>query len=219
MKRIYLIAALVVLTLVSCKKETGNNNSGGGSGGNSNNGEIAGQSYVVDLGLPSGLKWASCNVGADSPEDYGDYFAWGEISPKDEYITGNNITFGEQMDDISSNAQYDAATANWGEGWRMPTKEEMQELNDECIWTWTTYKGVYGCQVTGPNGNSIFLPAAGYRTRFLLDYDGYIGYYWSSTPNPYDSGLGAYYFYFCDGDNFVDWSTRDFGHSVRPVRD
>ena len=176
-------------------------------------GEIAGHGYV-DLGLPSGLKWATCNVGASSPEDYGDYFAWGETNPKTEYTWGNSVTYGEQMSDISGNAQYDAATANWGGSWRMPTKEQMEELVEHCEWEWTQVNGVNGSKVTGPNGSCIFLPAAGCNLT-SPDDDGLDGIYWSSTP--YDSYRYAYYLHFGDGGELVYHSTRDHGFSVRPI--
>ena len=182
-------------------------------------GEIAGHSFV-DLGLPSGLKWATCNVGAENPEDYGDYFAWGETSPKAEYTFENSITYGEQMSDISGNAQYDAATANWGGSWRMPTKEEMQELVDHCEWEWTQVNGVYGSKVIGPNGSCIFLPAAGRRYGTSLSLDGSNGYCWSSTPyGSYDYyyDYDAYYLNFNDGYENVDYYGRNCGQTVRPI--
>ena len=180
-------------------------------------GYIAGHGYV-DLGLPSGVKWATCNVGASSPEDYGDYFAWGETSPKAEYTWENSVTFGDQMSDISGNAQYDAATANWGGSWRMPTNDEMQELVDHCEWEWTEVNGVNGSRVIGPNGSCIFLPAAGYRGGSSLNSGGGFGYYWSSTPLD-DGGDGiAYYLGFDDGGGFVGWSGyRNYGLTVRPI--
>lgn len=92
----------------------------------------------VDLGLPSGTKWATCNVGANIPEEYGDFYAWGEITTKSEYTTENCVTYGESMDDISGNPNYDVARAKWGGSWRMPTKSEMRELVYNCNWTWTT---------------------------------------------------------------------------------
>ena len=106
----------------------------------------------VDLGLPSGLKWATCNVGATSPEDYGNYYAWGETTTKESYNESNYTIYGQQISDFSGNATYDAARANWGGPWRMPTQTEMQELIDNCTWTWTSQSGVNGCKVTGPNG-------------------------------------------------------------------
>ena len=174
-----------------------------------------GHTYV-DLGLPSGLLWATCNIGATLPEEYGDYFAWGETSPKEEYTEENSLTYGKQMSDISGNAQYDAATANWGGDWRMPTRAEQQELLNNCTWTWTTQNGVNGYNVEGPNGNSIFLPAAGDRYGSSLYSAGSNGYYWSSAPYEYHD-LFACYLYFCsDGHGMYD-SSRYNGQSVRPV--
>ena len=142
---------------------------------------INGHEYV-DLGLPSGLLWATCNVGANSPEEYGNYYAWGETTTKAEYTEENSVTYGRQMNDISGNAQFDAATANWGDGWRMPTKAEMQELLEKCTFEWTTENGVYGQNVTGPNGNSIFLPASGECLGESFSNCGYSTYSWISTP-------------------------------------
>ena len=155
----------------------------------------------VDLGLPSGTKWATCNVGSTTPEGYGDYFAWGETTPKEtynwstfRYCNGdyNTLTKSCNKADYGNNGftdalttlepSDDAATANWGTGWRMPTKEEFVELKNNCTVTWSTQSGVNGCLFTGPNGNSIFLPAAGYRNNDseLLDA-GSDGGYWSSS--------------------------------------
>ena len=169
---------------------------------------------AVDLGLS--VKWANCNVGANFPEEYGDYFAWGEISPKESYTEGNCSTYGVPMSDISGNPQYDAATANWGGAWRMPTKSEQQELLNNCTWEWTTLNGVNGCNVTGPNGNSIFLPAAGYRYGSSSSLVGSYGYYWSSTPYGDDDRL-AFGLRFYSGYHYWDWLYRDFCPSVRAV--
>lgn len=172
----------------------------------------------VDLGLPSGLKWATCNIGAENPEDYGDYYAWGETETKSTYTEENSITYGVEIEDISGNPEYDAATANWGSTWRMPTKEDCAELVNECTWQWTTQNGVNGQKVTGPNDNYIFLPAAGYRDGSSLFSDGNYGNYWSSTPadnNIYD--IKAYYLNFGDGFVDVDGIYRYYGQTVRPV--
>lgn len=171
----------------------------------------------VDLGLPSGLRWATCNVGAETPEDYGDYFAWGELTPKGTYNIDNSITHGVDIEDISGNPQYDAATAIWGEEWCIPTLEECEELVRECEWQWVEENGVNGYKVIGPNGDSIFLPAAGYRTGSLLSNVRQFGGYWSSTSNK-GFDYCAYNFDF-DNDNIdVFLSLRDYGQSIRPVK-
>ena len=179
----------------------------------SQNNEVNGHEWV-DLALPSGLKWATCNVGAKTPEASGNYYAWGETQPKDEY--NSSLTYGN---DISGNAQYDVAAANWGEGWRMPTKEEMQELIDYCTWEWTKQNKIKGYNVTGPNGNSIFLPTTGYKSgsTFSSETCGN-GSYWSSTPNFSNSNY-AYEFNFRSSSYTVDGGNRSYGQAVRPVRD
>lgn len=187
----------------------------------------------VDLGLPSGTLWATCNVGATNPEDYGDYFAWGETTTKEtynwstyRYCNGSNRT----MTKYCSNSSYgyngftdtlttleasdDAATANWGSAWRMPTKEEFEELNNNCTITWTTLNGVNGHLLTGTNGNSIFLPAAGGRHDNSIDNAGSHGDYWSSSlhggPDGGDFDLQP--------DNYsISWDFRFYGRSIRPI--
>ncbi len=185
----------------------------------------------VDLGLS--VKWATCNVGADSPEDYGDYFAWGETGPKSTYdwstykwCKGSETTMTKYCTDsdygtVDNKTQLDlsddAARANWGGPWRMPTLYEWWELRQKCSWTWITQNGVEGYKVTSEtNGNSIFLPAAGCRYDSSLGSAGSNGYYWSSslsTDYPYDAG----YVYF--NSSYVGWyyDYRYYGLSVRPV--
>ena len=169
----------------------------------------------VDLGLS--VKWATCNVGASAPEQYGNYYAWGETKPKDEYTDENSVTYQQQMSDIACNPQYDAATANWGEGWKMPTRTQMGELNTICTWEWMKQNGVRGYKVTGPNGNSIFLPAAGHwsSTAFTDASCGY-NYYWSSTPN---SSTTAFNLRFNSNAFIVEGNHRTIGYTVRPVRE
>ena len=165
----------------------------------------------VDLGLS--VKWATCNVGANSPSDYGDYYAWGETSTKSSYTEENSSTFGKSMGNIGGNSSYDVARYRWGGSWRMPTKAELEELKTKCTWTWTTQGGHNGYKVTGKNGKSIFLPAAGWRYGASPDYVGEYGYFWSSTP--YESGFGNA-FYLSSGHG-VGWASRGYGWSVRPV--
>ena len=169
----------------------------------------------VDLGLPSGLKWATCNVGASTPGDYGNYYAWGETRPKSEYREDNCSSYGKIWSDIGGDSSRDAATANWGGSWRMPTNSELEELKNNCTWTWTTQNGHKGYKVTSKiNGQSIFLPAAGYRRGDTLCLEGTFGYFWSSTP--YDDYY-AYYLYFFEGFQSVICYGRYDGFSVRPV--
>ena len=194
-------------------------------------GEINGHEYV-DLGLPSGLKWACCNVGAKKPEEYGGYYAWGETEEKSNYYldtykwcngTYNSLTkYCTDSDDgrvdnkTVLDPEDDVAHVKWGGSWRMPTLEEQKELLDECTWEWTELNGVNGYRVTGPKGNSIFLPAAGYRRGLELFGRGTGGYYWSSLL--YDTnGYYAYYLHFHDDRHYWFYYDRDHGHSVRPV--
>lgn len=176
---------------------------------------INGYEYV-DLGLPSGLKWAVHNVGASAAEDYGDYYAWGEIETKDSYTQQNSVTYGMPMEDISGDPQYDVARALWGETWRLPTRDEQKELLDNCTWEWTSQNGVNGYHVTGSNGNSIFLPAAGYKENSSHTEVGEYGYYWSSTPQS-NSNLGAYYLYMSSCSKLSYYYARVAGQSVRAV--
>ena len=190
-----------------------------------------GHAYV-DLGLPSGLKWATCNVGATKPEEYGNYYAWGGTTPKTTYdwstykwCNGSDDTMTKYCTDSDYGTvdnktvldpKDDAASVNMGGSWRMPTKAEQDELRTECTWTWTTLNDVNGYNVEGPNGNSIFLPAAGYRGSSGLNKAGSYGIYWSSSLNTRYSDC-AYDLYF-NSDN-VDWSYdyRYYGQSVRGV--
>ena len=178
----------------------------------------------VDLGLS--VKWATCNVGANAPEEYGDYFAWGETSTKAEYNTSNCPTYGLSTSELQSQgyidnegnltSQYDAATANWGGTWRMPTDVELNELNTQCTWEWINTNDFKGYKVTGPNGNSIFLPAAGCRDGSSLDYAGSYGYYWSSTPVGYFA-YNAYRLNFNSSGHDMSDYRRYLGQSVRPI--
>ena len=200
----------------------------------------------VDLGLS--VKWATCNLGATKPSDYGHYYAWGETEPKTDYtwatykwmqagqsdwkhITKYTVADGQTEgiwydaggtfigdNKTTLEAADDAATRKLGSLWRMPTKEEIRELLDHCTWNWTTQDGKNGYEVKSKtNGNSIFLPAAGYRGGSALYYAGSGGYFWSSSLDAarsycarnlgFDSGARGWYH-----------NPRFYGFSVRPVR-
>ena len=170
----------------------------------------------VDLGLS--VKWATMNVGASISGDYGDYFAWGEVHPKSEYWGYNSETYKKDISNISGNSAYDAACYHWGSSWRLPTEKELEELKDKCRWVWSKENGHEGYTVVGPNGNSIFLPAAGYRIGASTYDVGTGGNFWSGSPN--EGGTqNAYFLYFYDDRCHVYWSSREYGRSVRPVSD
>ena len=191
---------------------------------------------AVDLGLPSGVKWASCNVGAMNPEDYGNYYAWGEVLPKMDYSWETykyaNYANGDGITKYCSDASYgvkdnkktltpndDAAHVNWGGKWRMPTLAEWEELyNDKyCRMIVTTQNGIEGVLIKSRiNGNSIFLPYAGLRKSSHLDYDEASGFYWSSSLYGNKSS-SAWHFYFSQDFSDKTYSTRIRGFSIRPV--
>ena len=221
MKKIYVmivaVAASCLLLLSGCQKVTVS-------------GKLNGHKYV-DLGLPSGTLWATCNVGASNPEDDGNYYAWGETRTKGVYYGWDNYKYGQVNDGeiflnkYCSNSEYgvngftdnlrrlvasdDAATVNWGEGWRTPTNNEFYELVSECSWEETTYCGTIGILFTGINGNSVFLPTHGNEG------------YWSSmldTENPY---CACFVYLHSDSDGAVSYEFGSCGRCekwpVRPV--
>ena len=184
----------------------------------------------VDLGLS--VKWATCNVGANKPEETGDYFAWGETEPKDYYDWSNYKWCKGYRDELTKYCDYDsygivdkiyvlqlsddAARVNWGGNWRMPLKSELDELYNSCTWTSTTQNGTKGHLVTGKNGNSIFLPKAGYKSEGSLTDLGAYGYYWSSTVYSYWGSAYPYQAcaYRADGEEKI---ARRCGLPIRPV--
>lgn len=174
---------------------------------------------AVDLGLPSKTKWATTNLGATSPEDYGKYYAWGEKFSK-SYFTRQNYDYEENWNlgmDISGSI-YDAAIRNWSEPWRMPTKEDMEELVQYCTFKWDTTNGINGALITGPNGNSIFLPAGGSCVYARTDNVGEVGAYWSSNINGVPGSTQVYALSFSsEGINVNSKAIRYQGRSIRPV--
>ena len=220
-----------MLFTVGCKKDKVENNVEEPGGGN---GTYNDHDYV-DLGLPSGLLWATCNVGADNSEDYGGYFAWGETEPKTVYewstyqhCNGNH----DQLTKYCSDSNYgyndftdnltillpedDGATANWGSGWRIPTYEDWIELFQNTTVTWVTQNGENGLLFVASNGNNLFLPAAGCRLDSDVSSSCNYGNYWSSSLNTGQPDE-AWYFCFDSDDHYMNNGLRNYGQSVRPV--
>lgn len=185
--------------------------------------------HWIDLGLPSGTKWACCNVGASAPEEYGNYYAWGETSPKSVY-NWDTYQYGSSWDNVVNigsdiaGTGYDAATANWGAPWRMPSLAQCQELCINTTSEWTTQKGVNGQKFTGPNGGTIFFPAVGYRWNSDLLNAGSYGNCWSSTlaesysSFPWSNSSLSWFLYFGSGGVGIGYDDLGSGLSVRPVR-
>ena len=260
MKHLKFLAAVCCMLAVftACEKNEPNDNGNGintdQNGGNSNTDNSSGSVSAptgtenghgyVDLGLS--VKWATCNVGATKPEEYGNYYAWGEIEPKTDY-SPDNYKWGtatqeewgwnlETLTKYNTSSSYgtvdnktvleladDAAAVNWGGAWRMPTEAELKELRENCAWKWTdnyNNTGIAGRIVTSNiNGNSIFLPSAGSRYGVDLHLAGNDGIYWSSSLNsPGDAWNVRFYSdgVFMYGGSMYNYS-RYNGWSVRPV--
>lgn len=221
---------VTAIAVMGCNKHDDPNN-----GGNGSENKINGHEYV-DLGLPSGILWATCNIGADTPEGYGDYFAWGETGPKElydwkSYRYGNSRHDCYELNKYCTDSCYgsdgfvdgkavlelvdDAAKANWGAEWRTPTIEEWEELFLNTTGVWSTMNGVKGWLVTSSNGKELFLPAAGYYWDDVFNAD--LGLYWSASVNkefPYRS----WGFHFnCDSSHLCGSSDRNRGQTVRAV--
>ena len=215
---------MTAMIFVGCKKDKNDDSGGGGDN----------QSYV-DLELPSGLLWATCNMGASKPEAYGVYIAWGETGTKDTYSWANYKYCESSMFALtkycnSADCGYegytdsltvllpedDAAAVRWGDGWHMPSVEDWLELFENTTYTWTTRRGTEGALFTAPNGESLFFPAAGYRMDDDSYYAGSEGYYWSTAiveTRPYDAWCPVFH---SGGMNLN--SSRSVGQCIRPVR-
>ncbi len=227
-----MVSMLLAMTVVmGCKKPAEPE-----SGGDNNDPTIFDE--FVDLGLPSGTLWATRNVGADNPEDCGDYFAWGETAPKELY-DWKSYRYGNCIDNWFAIIKYctnsdwgldgfvdsltvlepadDAAVASWGDDWRMPTKEEWEELYQNTSYTWTTQNGVDGRLLTGPNGNTIFLPATGFRLDGELICLG-LGIYWSNTLHSHFPERGWSYHFDFESCHVCGTYERSRGQCIRAVR-
>ena len=183
-------------------------------------GIIDGHEYV-DLGLPSGTLWATCNVGATKPEEYGGFYAWGEIEEKDKYdwntyihCNGSIETCHDIGDDIAG-TEYDVAHVNWGGLWRMPSKDQIKELVENCTRDRINQYGLNGLVITGSNGATLFLPAAGYKKTYHLS-EGMIGYFWSSELY-LNQEFRAYCLFFYGAAWYHSHENRFLGFTVRPV--
>ena len=233
-RKIFAALCCVAAAFAACEPQNGPDN--GQNGNNDQNGDNGTAANTengyewVDLGLS--VKWATQNVGAVRPEGYGDYFAWGETTTKSYYGSYNYKWCNDGCDTLTkynTSSEYgtvdnktvldledDAARANWGGAWRMPTDAEWTELRENCTWTWKTLNGINGFEVKGPNGNSIFLPAAGCRDEDDLECAGDYGIYWSSSLKT-DNPFSAWYVSFLS--DYVDryGDGRYCGQSVRPV--
>lgn len=227
MKKVLLMLLPMAMSIVSCEKDDVLKDD------HRENSILNGHEYV-DLGLS--VKWATCNVGANAPEEYGDYFAWGEPagcnSGKTNFSWSDYKWSNGSCDSLTKycisedygtvdkktilDSEDDAATVNWDSLWRMPTMEEQRELFDKCTWTWATKNGVNGCNIVGPNGNSIFLPAAGYLNIDGIQGAGTGGEYWSSSLSASGS-YNAYGLSFGMNCQSRYDDNRYFGFSVRPV--
>ena len=195
---------------------------------------IESEMFAVDLGLS--VKWASCNVGATKPEEYGNYYAWGEIKNDKTYYSwtsykycidnNNNLTkyctyFSYGTKGFTDNKKKleltdDIANVYCKKDWRMPSIAEFTELMTKCQWEWISENGIQGYKVTGKNGNSIFLPAAGYYNGNKLNSEGVCGRYWSTSLQE-SSPAYAHYFHFISNYIFTNTCYRYQGLSIRPV--
>lgn len=248
------LVAVMCAGVAACgKDEDGSGNAGGSSGDNIVSNPNWAASVVaagatsgewVDLGLPSGLLWYSCNLGATAPEEFGDYYAWGEVAPKSDY-TWNTYRYLDPHADSTFNvtkycndaelgangftdtlttleAMDDAATQVLGDGARMPTKAEWEELLQKATYTYTTQNDVMGIKFTGRNGKSLFFPYAGYRWNRVLwsayaDRGEGVGNYWSASVSVYSHHAWCFTFDMGNFQHMVDYD-RPHGMSVRPVR-
>ncbi|MBE6202040.1 MAG: hypothetical protein E7135_00035 [Rikenellaceae bacterium] len=180
------------------------------------NGDAKSTFAAVDMGLS--VQWASQNVGAESPAHYGDYYAWGEVAPRETFRWRESASYDKEYP-ATLDAERDAATVALGDGWRMPTREEFQELVHKCKWREAERNGVYGFEVVAPNDNAIFLPAAGYRHDTLSYHVGIEGLYWSASSTEEGDNKRASLVRVTNHERLVDDYYRYYGAPIRAVRE
>ena len=183
--------------------------------------------HAIDLGLPSGTKWACCNIGAKNPTDCGNYYAWAETEDKSVYsmksykLSGDGTKYGIKIRLRHLNwheMKNNVAHVQWGNPWQMPTRGQFEEILNNCNPKWTTIKGVSGMMFTGKNGNSIFLPAAGQHSAFSLYSKGVYGYYWSEEQIDNSTHISkALYLYFYNNKGLVAEGDVSLGRTVRAI--
>lgn len=203
------IFSFVILAIVfsGCKKEPF-------EWDDDTNGPTESTIEMVDLGLS--VKWASCNIGAILPWQFGNYYSWGEVSTKDEYNPENSVTNGVHLINFSGDATYDAARALWGGKWRLPTRAELNELVKSCSWHECYYPN--GVFAEGPNGKSIFFPYGGFINSVALEEGGSVGYYWSSERYSVDrTEASCLYLDYREHRVSVSSQSRYMGFNIRPV--
>lgn len=234
--RVFVIAGVVMMMVLAVSMSIGCNREGKSSIGNDEEvskgrkegpltGTINGHEWI-DLGLPSGIKWATCNVGANVAEEYGNYFGWGETEPKDNYSSINSLTYKVSLkklkkagiidDSNTLTMEHDAANVHWGGTWRLPTDEEFGELISACKWNFASFNGVNGYLVTGPNEKNIFLPASAYQNGTTIENDGDFGDYWSSSLIEESNGVACSLGYSSKAFGRRRYA-RYVGRTVRPV--
>lgn len=184
-------------------------------------GNFLGQEYV-DLGLTSGLLWATHNIGSALQTDYGDYFAWAEIKSGKKFTNKNCKAYGLPLGDFSGDYHCDAATAGWAHVWRTPTEKDWLELMNECEWLWIKTNERFGYIVYGRNGKAIFLPASGsVNDKGKIQLDNISGFYWTSTPSGEEDATNSRAKNFnmgCANGSIIDINKSD-GCTIRPVMD
>ncbi|MBR2450265.1 MAG: hypothetical protein IKB40_02085 [Paludibacteraceae bacterium] len=233
-KKIKFAIMCVAIMCVGCEQNIPDDPNSNKKGENSTSGvtqPTENNHAYVDLGLS--VKWATCNVGASEPEEYGNYYAWGEITPKSTYSWDNykwseydywdgirDVIFTKYDNELDYkyflDKEDDVASVNWGGKWRMPTRKEQQELINKCSWTWKTKNDINGFEVKGPNGNTIFLPAAG-SMQDQLNKAGMAGRYSSKELDPQGPSNTSFSLEFNMAEVDYYYQFRYEGYTVRPV--